>query len=90
MMLNTERAWDVFEKLEDAYFKKVQAAANLPIVEPRPLTNWPLEEMRAKCTVWRQYEKSFGKPAGRWIAQQMGFPIPPLGLLAPLQLNLSL
>jgi hypothetical protein len=89
-MLNTERAWEAFERLEDAYFGRTEQIIKPPSpTEPRPLSDWPLEEIRTKCAVWRQYERSFGKPAGRWIAQRMGFPMPSIGSATPIQLSLN-
>ncbi|WP_417448357.1 Bro-N domain-containing protein [Idiomarina abyssalis] len=57
-----------------------QTAQFLP--PQKPLSEWTPDELKSKCTAANSYGKFWGKGAGRWAMEQLGFPMPPAHLMS--------
>lgn len=57
--------------------------AHPPEIVPgdRGFPHWPLDEMRTKKSITDMYRMIYGIKAAQWINPQMGFPVPPAGLI---------
>jgi hypothetical protein len=51
----------------------------------RPISDWPLDEMKTKIALIEECYETFGVQAARELMEKLGFPIPPPELVAPVE-----